>query len=726
MRRVFAILLCAAGSANAWQPGTGSPSAADGLSVDLTNRRDVLSFYQCVYQASENYAANLGWTGNVAGGAAGTTTAAFKDDVRRRINFYRAMVGQPADIVFNDTKSSKCQKAALMMTANNSLNHSPPTSWKFYTVDGSEAAYASNLALGTYGPAAVDGYMYDDGAGNQIVGHRRWLLYSLAREMGTGDIPASGSYLSSNVLWVIGNFKTAATAKFSAWPNEGYVPDSLVPARWSLSYPGANFTSATVTMTRNGTNVPLTVVSRTDNGYGDNTIVWQPTGVPASVTSDMPYVVSVSGISGTGIPTSKTYTVNLFNPGILGDSVTISGTDSPTTTGQEYSFNSIEQADAYQLEVTSLSTGAWTEGAEDAPVPPRITESISAGYTLRQTALKRTGAKAFQLAYPVGVFSDQAFTITRDIIPSATSQLQYYDRARWSTKTTTLETQISTNGGSTWTNLASRTGVNVTNYSSEWDANWITRNVSLAAYAGQVIHLRFIMKRNGGSAFQGVSADYGFFIDDVTVTNATQLAGSTITNVAGNATSFTLDSASAGAPTCRGPRLHPANPPERGLPLVWIRCHENRHRGRATATSPIAIVRHLGSALETEHTLPAGTISDANGDVDGDGRSNLIEYAFGTSPVSGNDPATSLPAHSISETHLILEYRWDTTLSVTFTAQACPTMGNWKAPGDPGAPQDFTDVVVTTEGSIETHQAKIPRSAGNCFLRLRVTRNPDH
>ncbi len=308
------VSLGASHCALAWQPGTTNPTAADGLSVDTSNRRDVLAFYQCMYQASENYAASIGWTGSVSGGSAGTTTATFKDDVRRRINFFRALCGQPGDIVFDATKSAKNQKAALMMSANSNLNHYPPTNWTSYSADGYEAAGASNLALGSYGPPAVDGYMRDDDTGNHLVGHRRWLLYSQAREMGTGDIPANGSYFASNTLWVIGNFKTAPPSRFVAWPNEGFVPDSLVPSRWSLSYPGANFGSATVTMTQNGTTVPLSIVSRTDNGYADNTIVWEPSGLPDSVTSDLPYVVTVSGISGSGIPSSKTYTTTLFDP----------------------------------------------------------------------------------------------------------------------------------------------------------------------------------------------------------------------------------------------------------------------------------------------------------------------------------------------------------------------------------------------------------------------------
>lgn len=800
----FLLTLAAVPSVRAWQPGTGSPAAVDGFSVNTANRRDVLSFYNCVYQASENYAANMGWTGNVATGSAGTTTATFKDDVRRRINFYRAMVGQPADIVFDAIKSAKCQKAALMMSANNNLSHTPPTSWAWYTADGYEAAGKSNIGLGTYGPESVNAYVRDDGANNVIVGHRRWLFYSQAQEMGTGDIPANGSYNSTNTIWVIGNPKAAPAPRFVAWPNEGYVPESLVPARWSLSYPGANFGSATVTMTQNGNNVPLSVISKTDNGYGDNTIVWQPSGLPSSVTNDLPYVVSVTGISGTGIPASRTYTATLFNPNILGDAVTITGNATPSTTGQNYTFNSIDQADSYQLEVTSNSAAAWTEGAEDSPTP-RITESISAGYSLRQTGLKRTGSKAFQLTYPSGVWTDQSFAITRNIIPGATSQLQYYDRARWSATTTTLETQISTDGGSTWSNIASRNGVSVTGSSTEWNASWISRNVSLAAYAGQIINLRFIMKSNGGAAYQGVDSNFGFFIDDVTVTNATQLTTPTTTTLPGNATSFTLNATTAGASLITGTsynlRIRPnvgcrwfgygsmktvtvvaVTPPSITTQPVPVTIN---YRGTANltvaasgtspafqwyagasgvTTSPVAgavsasfttpslttntsyWVRATNAAgtadsnaalvtvndpytswalnLESAGGLPAGTISNPAGDADQDGRSNLVEYAFGTSPVAGSEPMPRMPVNSVTATHFVVRYQRDTALTdLVFTPQSCPVLGNWKTPGQVGAPAGFTDTVISTVGSMETREAKIPLSSGNsCFIRIQVTR----
>ena len=793
-------------SVRAWQPGTGNPTALVGFSVNTANRRDVLSFYHCAYQASENYVANMAWSGNVANGSAGTTSAAFKDDVRRRINFYRAMVGEPADIVFDATKSAKCQKAALMMAANNSLSHYPPTTWTWYTADGYEAAGNSNIGLGTYGPETVNAYVRDDGPNNHTVGHRRWFLYSQAQEMGTGDIPASGTYNSANTIWVFGNPKAAPAPRFVAWPNENYVPDSLTPARWSLSYPGANFGSATVTMTQNGINVPVTVVSRTDDGYGDNTIVWQPSGLPASVTSDLPYVVSVTGISGSGIPTSKTYTVTLFDPYILGDAVTITGTATPPTTGQNYAFNSIEQADSYQLEVTTTSAAAWTEGAEDSPIP-RITESISAGYNLRQTGLARTGAKAFQLTYPAQVFVDQSFAISRDIIPSASSQLQYYDRARFSATSTTLETQISTNNGSTWSNIASRNGVNTTGSSVEWDTSWISRNVSLAAYAGQTIKLRFIIKSNGGSIYQGVDSNYGFFIDDITVTNATQLTTPTISTMPGNATSFTLNSTSAGGSLIAGTsynlRIRPnvgcrwfgygsiktvtattvvITPPAITSQPVSVTINSGQTTSLTLAasgtsptfqwytgasgvtTSPVAgetsasfttpvltasksyWVRATNSAgvadsntatvtvldlytswalnFESTHGLPAGTISNTSGDPDLDGRSNLIEYAFGTSPVVSGEPTPRMPVNSFTATHFVVRYQRDTTLTnLVFTPQSSSVLENWKALGQVGTPAGFADNVISTAGNLETREATIPRSSGSTyFIRIQVTR----
>lgn len=383
LRLLLVLLVALGGEAFCWTPCTSLPDALSGFSVDTTNRRDVLAYFNCVYSASEGYADRIQWTGgSVSGLQPGTTSTTFKNDVLRRVNFYRALVGLPADIILNTTKSGKDQDAALLFSRNNAISHFPATespAWIGLSATGIEAAASSNIAYGYYGPGAVDGYIKDIGDNNVVVGHRRWLLYPRQAEIGTGDIPGDGNYRETNAIWVIGDFKTAGTSQFVAWPNSGYTPISLLPDRWSLSYPGADFSLASVAMLKDGVSVPLSVISRTDNGRGDNTIVWEPANLPTSVSADTTYTVTVSGIAGSGVPMSKTYSVVLFDPSSLGESVTISGSATPNLSGGNYTFNAIAQADSYALTVSQGSSIAWLEGAESSPVP-QITTSTATGY----------------------------------------------------------------------------------------------------------------------------------------------------------------------------------------------------------------------------------------------------------------------------------------------------------------------------------------------------------
>jgi hypothetical protein len=144
------------------------------LSVNASSREQVRQFYRSVYFASQ--AVPMGWTGSYASGTPGDTASAFKEATRLRINFFRALVGVPADIAFNSVYNRKAQQAALMMSANRALDHFPPASWTFFTAEGAEGAANGNLALGSAGPDAVDNYIADAGANNAVVGHRRWLF----------------------------------------------------------------------------------------------------------------------------------------------------------------------------------------------------------------------------------------------------------------------------------------------------------------------------------------------------------------------------------------------------------------------------------------------------------------------------------------------------------------------------------------------------------------------
>jgi hypothetical protein len=259
----------------------------------------------------------------LAGCQPGSTSVGFQTAVMDRVNFFRALTGLPGTIVVSDsaTVRQNSQQAALMMSANNALSHSPPPGWTCYSSGGAGSnggAASANLALGAYGVQAIQLYMDDPGSGNSFVGHRRWILHPPRLSMATGDIP-SGT--RANALYVFGaTGSRPATPLGVAWPSRGFVPYQVLPSisnRWSLSYPGADFSAASVDMRINGAPITVQYDSRTDNGFGDNTLVWRPdtgnTGVVyGSSGVDRSYAITVSNIGG-GAPSSISYSVTVID-----------------------------------------------------------------------------------------------------------------------------------------------------------------------------------------------------------------------------------------------------------------------------------------------------------------------------------------------------------------------------------------------------------------------------
>ena len=347
------------------------PVPTRGFEVDTSDRNEVIAFYQSIYRASEGYRDRMAWTGNytsTGAGAEGTTSAAFIGDVERRLNYFRALAGVPADVRVNTgftvniqpgdahvpdastTKAAAAQRSALMIARTypntGGLSHNPPQGNTAWTAAAWNANKNGNLALGFYGPGAVDAYVLENVVGisswNIDVGHRRWLMCHWSTDFATGDTPGSfsGSTIrpSSNAMYVVprqADVNFDVDPLFHSYPAAGYFPAGHNSPFWSLSYPKADFSTATVTLRDAAMNVlPVTVVSRR-TGYGDNSIVWQ---VPAaasifSVTADTTFHVTVSGIQGEGVPAQHTYQVTLIDPERLNQTALVTGESSPLATG---------------------------------------------------------------------------------------------------------------------------------------------------------------------------------------------------------------------------------------------------------------------------------------------------------------------------------------------------------------------------------------------------------
>lgn len=329
-------LLTAPVWADAAGPGAEAPRSGSGInflvylpsvvredgggSVDIRSRPDSLNFYLDEYMTSEGTPVN--WTGNHAACDPGVTGDAFRAAVLRRINYFRAMAGVPATVTLSDESNRKAQAAALMMSVNRQLSHTPPTSWTCYSTEGAQGAGSSNLYLGVFGWEAITGYMRDPGSGNYFVGHRRWILYPQTRVMGTGDVPPTASYPPANALRVfddqIGQPRPPTREPFVAWPPPGYVPYLVVFARWSFAYAGADFSGATVSLASNGANVSVSQAPAM-NGFGENTLVWIPMGLNDGdqwprPNADTVYTVQIQNVVIDQQSRDFTYEVIVFDP----------------------------------------------------------------------------------------------------------------------------------------------------------------------------------------------------------------------------------------------------------------------------------------------------------------------------------------------------------------------------------------------------------------------------
>jgi hypothetical protein len=529
-------------------PGNASSLiATGGFSVNTASREEVRAFYNAVYSSSQEVPMQS--SADVSSCSPGTNSQAFQDATIRRINWFRAMAGVPASVSCDDEECSNDQQAAVMMSANFSLDHFPPTNWICYTAGGANAASNSNLSLGSAGADAITGYICDFGANNSEVGHRRWLLYPQTQVMATGDLPSQGQYYAANATWVFdANLfgpRPATRQPYVAWPPAGYAPFQVVFPQWSFALSNADFSMATLSMTSNGVGVAV-ALQPYEEGFGENALVWVPMGL--DFTSDatvFPFsgADTVYGITVSNIAVGKTmiafnYTVTLFDPSVPGADYAapvISGPAQPYANWtNSYSCAPVNNphVTGYQWLVSQRAPGSLFDGAENGLT--NFTALTSPGYNVITNTPVAAGHWAFYLAHPVP--TPQVLQLIELLFPATNTLLSFESRLGLATTSEVARVQVSVNGGSTWQDIFSQPGAGT---NSQGETAFFPRAASLSACAGQATLLRFNYDITLGSSYDYYDTvdphTTGWVFDNILLTNTEQLV-----NVTTNATATNI------------------------------------------------------------------------------------------------------------------------------------------------------------------------------------------
>jgi uncharacterized protein YkwD len=293
--------------------GTSGGSRVTARAVGSIDTRSISAVNAAYWSQYANVQAlPTGWTGSLAGCLPGVSSASSNAATLRAMNYVRSLAGL-APVTLSPTLNAGAQAAALMMSANGALSHSPSSSWRCYSSAGARAASRSNLALSypniTSGQI-VDLYMDDPGSGNAAVGHRRWMLNPFVTAVGTGSTD------TANALTVIGPTSSSRpNPRWVGWPTAGYFPNAIEPnGRWSLSSGRRNlsFAKAHVFVYYGSSRISVHQY-RTENGYAQPTLVWQ---MPSSMRTTGTYRVVVKNIKKRGHrhPLHTAYRVTLFTP----------------------------------------------------------------------------------------------------------------------------------------------------------------------------------------------------------------------------------------------------------------------------------------------------------------------------------------------------------------------------------------------------------------------------
>jgi uncharacterized protein YkwD len=331
-----------------------------------------------------------------------------------------------------------------------------------------------------------------------------------------------------------------------------------------------------------------------------------------------------------------------------------------------------------------------------------ITDQIvSTSFAVPNSAIKSEGLASWQLQFKEDSPADQTIQLARAYrVGAAGGSVNFMSRLRHCMTTDACRLQVRPALGGDWVDVYTQNGTGTSGESS-----FVARSVNLGAFSNQFVYIRFVLKYGGDSYYYGPSNTTGWFIDNLTFSDLEEVSVSS--EGLSGATNFSINTNQTDTTVVQ------VNP--------LVGSYVFPGASEILQVSDTTSFAGWAAYHESIGGLTGGALT-ANSDPDGDGRSSALEFAFGTNPVVADGVPSGYPSIQPSATHFVLRYEVDTALNgLTVTPEAGTSATAWYAPGQPGAPPWFTDSLISTSGTLQTREAKVPFSSGaRGFLRLRV------
>jgi uncharacterized protein YkwD len=282
-------------------------------------------------------------------------------------------------------------------------------------------------------------------------------------------------------------------------------------------------------------------------GNGTYTVTFEKAGM---ATQSATFTVS----NGTNTPNTKHDVRFPYTPPVITPPASLPPASSPLN----FSATTVAAADLYQWQRFNVaSTNPVMEGAEPARGLGALTAALTGTYAPTTTYHKYqapapapTSTASFRLAQPTPV--DQTLTFTNPFYVESGASIWFATRLHWATKNQWGHLQIRRENETNWTTVWSR-GCRASTDTSVYPATAVavlcnnsdqalqetkfygprngtdlteatnTTPLSLAAYSGQVIYIRFVYNHKGGNYFNQTSNGVGWHIDNITLTNLKEL-----------------------------------------------------------------------------------------------------------------------------------------------------------------------------------------------------------